>query len=172
MTVPILVAVLITCVVLGVGGALTDVGNWYKRLRKPKWNPPNWVFGPAWTLILGLAAWAGVLAWIHNPDPAAHLRIGILFGVNIVLHMLWSPLFFNLKRPDWAMIEIPFLWVSILALIIGLRPLTPLAPLLLAPYLAWVSFASFLNLTIVRLNAPFDAKAKAKARAATRTAAR
>ena len=79
----------------------------------------------------------------------------ILFGINIVFHMLWSPLFFNLRRPDWALYEIPFLWLSILALMIGLAPLSSQASWLLLPYLLWVTFAAFLNLTIVRLNAPF-----------------
>lgn len=162
MIVPTLVAVLITCVVLATGAALTDVGMWYRRLRKPRWNPPNWLFGPAWTVILGLAAWAGVLAWLHAPDAAARWRIGLLFGANAVLHVLWSPLFFTFKRPDWAMIEMPFLWLSIVALMAGLSPLAPSAPLLLAPYLAWVSFAMVLNLTIVRLNAPFGAGAGAR----------
>jgi tryptophan-rich sensory protein len=83
----------------------------------------------------------------------------VLYGINIVLHLLWSPLFFNLRRPDWALIEVPFLWASILALIVGLAPLAPATAWMLAPYLAWVSFAAFLNLTIVRLNAPFAARA-------------
>jgi translocator protein len=64
-------------------------------------------------------------------------------------------LFFNLRRPDWALIEIPFLWLSIVALIFGLAPLSPAAGWLLAPYLFWVTFAAFLNLTIVRMNRPF-----------------
>ena len=161
MTVTILVAVLITCIVLGVGGALTTVGPWYRALRKPRWNPPNWLFGPAWTLILGLAAWAGVLAWIHAPDAALHGRVAALYALNIAFHMAWSPLFFNLKRPDWALIEVPFLWASILALMIGLGSLAPRIPWLLAPYLAWVSFAAFLNLTIVRMNPPFGERATA-----------
>jgi tryptophan-rich sensory protein len=154
----ILVAVLITSIVLGVGGALTNVGMWYRRLRKPKWNPPNWVFGPAWTVILGLAAWAGVLAWTHASDDAARWRIGALYGANIVLHMAWSPLFFNLKRPDWALMEVPFLWLSILALMAGLAPMSILAAALLIPYLVWVTFAAFLNLTIVRMNPPFGGR--------------
>ena len=162
MTVVVLVAVVITCLVLAIGGALTDVGMWYRRLRKPRWNPPNWLFGPAWTVILGLAAWAGVLAWTRAPDPAALWRIGVLYGVNATLHVLWSPLFFKFKRPDWAMIEMPFLWLSILALMIGLAPMAPLAPGLLAPYLGWVSFAIVLNAAIVRLNAPFGARAPAR----------
>jgi benzodiazapine receptor len=151
----IAVAAVITIAVLGVGGAMTEVGPWYKALNKPSWNPPNWLFGPAWTVILGLAAWAGVLAWNAAPDAAAHWRIGVLYAINITFHMLWSPLFFNFKRPDWALIEVPFLWLSILALIVGVAGVSPLAGWLLAPYLAWVAFAAFLNWTIVRMNAPF-----------------
>jgi tryptophan-rich sensory protein len=152
MIVPITVAVIVTVLMLGIGGATTNVGPWYQTLRKPTWNPPNWAFGPAWTIILGLAAWAAVLAWLGARDVADYWRIGVLYGFNIVLHMLWSPLFFNLQRPDWALIEVPFLWLSILALIIGLAPISALASLLLVPYLLWVSFAAFLNYTIVRLN--------------------
>ena len=155
MTVPIIVAAITTVLVLGVGGLMTTIDSWYQNLSKPSWNPPNWVFGPAWTIILGLAAWAGVLAWGNAAMGAEKLRVIGLFGVNIVLHMLWSPLFFNMRRPDWALIEIPFLWVSILALIIGLAPLAPLSTWLLMPYLLWVAFAAFLNFTIVRMNAPF-----------------
>jgi tryptophan-rich sensory protein len=152
MTPPIIVAAVITILMLGGGGLSITIGSWYRDLRKPPWNPPNWAFGPAWTVILGLAAWAGVLAWTHSRSPADHARVAILFAINVVLHTLWSPLFFNLRRPDWALMEIPFLWLSILALMIGVEPLSPLASLLLMPYLLWVSFAAFLNLTIVRLN--------------------
>jgi tryptophan-rich sensory protein len=152
MTPPVLVAGLIAILMLGGGGLSITIGSWYRDLRKPPWNPPNWAFGPAWTVILGLAAWAGVLAWTHSRSPADHERVAILFAINVVFHTLWSPLFFNMRRPDWALIEIPFLWLSILALVIGVQPLSPLASLLLLPYLLWVSFAAFLNLTIVRLN--------------------
>jgi benzodiazapine receptor len=157
MTTAVIVAAVTVIVVLGVGGALTTVGPWYRALRKPSWNPPDWAFGPAWTVILGLAAWAGVLAWDDAADTASRARIIVLFGVNIVLHMLWSPLFFNFRRPDWALIEVPFLWLSIAALTVGLAPLSSLACWLLLPYLLWVSFAAFLNFTIVRMNAPFSA---------------
>jgi benzodiazapine receptor len=74
-----------------------------------------------------------------------------------VFHLLWSPLFFNLRRPDWALAEVPFLWFSILALMIGLAPYSTLASWLLLPYLLWVAFAAFLNWTIVRMNPPFGA---------------
>jgi translocator protein len=154
-TVPIIIAAIVTVIVLGVGGATTTVGPWYRGLRKPAWNPPDWIFGPAWTVILSLAAWSGVLGWTHAATVGQQLRVAILFSVNILLHMLWSPLFFNFRRPDWALVEVPFLWLSIAALIIGLAPLSSVAAWLLLPYLLWVSFAAFLNLCIVRMNAPF-----------------
>ncbi len=155
MTLTIVVAAALTLGLLVVGGLLTHVGAWYAALRKPSWNPPNWLFGPAWTVILALAAWAGVLAWTHAPDAAAHRRIAVLFGVNMVLHALWSPLFFTLKRPDWALAEAPLLWLSVLALVVGLASYSRSAPWLLAPYLLWVAFAVVLNAKIVQLNRPF-----------------
>jgi tryptophan-rich sensory protein len=154
---PTLFAVAATLALLLVGGLTTQVGPWYRALHKPVWTPPNWLFGPAWTVILGLAAAAGVVAWTHAPGDAARLQIGVLYGVNVVFYSAWSPLFFNLRRPDWALIEIVFLWLSILALVIGLGSISTTAGLLVAPYLAWVSFAGLLNLTIVRLNPPFGA---------------
>jgi tryptophan-rich sensory protein len=156
MSAPSIVAIAVTLLVLGIGGAVTNVGPWYRDLRKPAWNPPNWLFGPAWAVILGLAGWAGVLAWGGARTGAEQARVLALYGLNIALHLAWSPIFFNLRRPDWSLIEVPFLWLSILALIVGLAPLSPLAGVLLAPYLAWVSFAAVLNLVIVRLNAPFS----------------
>ncbi len=159
MTPVIIVAALITLAVLGFGGFTTNVGEWYRNLRKPPWNPPDWLFGPAWTLILCLAGWSGVLAWTHAAGAASHVRVGLLFGATIVFHGLWSPLFFNLKRPDWALLDVPLLWLSILATMIGIAPFSALAAWLLLPYLLWVSFATLLNLTIVRMNAPFGDKA-------------
>jgi tryptophan-rich sensory protein len=167
MTLTIVVAAVITILLLGVGGALTDVGVWYRSIAKPSWNPPDWLFGPAWTVILGLAAWAGVLAWTHATGEAAHVEIGIMFGVNIFFHLLWSPLFFNMRRPDWALIEAPFLWFSVLALVIGLAPYSTLAAWLVVPYLLWVSFATFLNWTIVRMNPPFTGRAVTASKSAS-----
>jgi tryptophan-rich sensory protein len=158
MTLTILVATLITVAVLGFGGLMTKVDSWYYALRKPSWNPPSWLFGPAWTVILVLAAWAGVSAWSAAPTSGDHVRIAVLFGVNIVFHGLWSPLFFNMRRPDWALIEAPLLWLSIAALMVGLAPFSPVAVWLLIPYLVWVSFAVVLNAVIVRMNGPFGGK--------------
>ena len=160
MILPTVIAALTVVFMLGVGGWMTTIGPWYSNLRKPTWNPPKWVFGPAWTVILGLAAWSGVLGWTNASSSAEHIRILVLFGINILLHMLWSPLFFNLRRPDWALIDIPFLWLSIVALMFGLAPLSSVSSWLLAPYLLWVAFAAFLNLTIVRMNRPFHGRSE------------
>ncbi|MDG5488416.1 tryptophan-rich sensory protein [Sphingomonas sp. BGYR3] len=154
---PHVIAAIAWAVILGVGGGvLTTIGPWYRNLKKPSFQPPDWLFGPAWTVILGLAAWAAVLAWDGaGGDPAGQRAIIILYAVNFVGHFLWSPLFFTVKRPDWALIEVVFLWASVLALCIGLRPYSELASWLIVPYLIWVSFAAILNGAIVRLNGPF-----------------
>lgn len=155
-----IIAAIAWAVVLGgAGGALTKIGEWYRNLKKPTWQPPDWLFGPAWTLILGLAAWAAVLAWEGATDDAGRTTIVILYAVNFICHLLWSPLFFTLRRPDWSLIEVVFLWVSVLMLCIFLRQFSVLASWLIVPYFVWVSFAAILNLNIVKLNGPFgDAK--------------
>lgn len=150
---PLIVSGACAIVLLGVGAVATPIGPWYRDLRKPSWQPPDWLFGPAWTVILGLAAWSAAIAWKAAPD--AHAAIVILFAVNALCHFLWSPLFFRLRRPDWALVEVVFLWASLVALLVGLWPMSHFAALLIVPYFAWVSFAAFLNLTIVRLNGPF-----------------
>lgn len=155
MSTPILAAIAAALFLTIGGGLLTPVGEWYRTLRKPAWNPPNWVFGPAWTIILGLWAWAGVLAWRGAIDDGGRTAVLTLFGVNAVCHFLWSPLFFKLRRPDWALVEVVFLWASLVALLVGLRQFSVLASWLIVPYFVWVSFAACLNGVIVRLNRPF-----------------
>jgi translocator protein len=157
---PVVAAIVIVILMLAVGGGTTTVGAWYEDLRKPSWNPPNWIFGPAWTGILALAAWSGVSAWTNTTDEAGRILLLSLFGSNIVLHMLWSPLFFALKRPDWALAEVPILWLSIVALMLGVGRYSTLAVWLLLPYLLWVTFAAVLNFQIVRLNRPFRARVR------------
>lgn len=139
----------------GLGGLMTPIDGWYRDLRKPSWQPPNWAFGPAWTLILGLAAWSAVIAWNAAPDDVARMRVIVLFAVNALCHAGWSPLFFRWRRPDWALVEVVFLWSSLVALLVGLWPIAPMASLLIVPYFLWVSFAAWLNRTIVVLNHPF-----------------
>ena len=151
----IAVAALWGLAVAGIGAWLTELSSWYYALRKPGWQPPDWLFGPAWSVILALASLSAFLGWRSAEGSESRNLIAALFLANGVLNILWSPLFFKLRRPDWALIEVPFLWLSILAPIIVLAPISTFASLLLVPYLAWVSFAAVLNLTIVRLNQPF-----------------
>jgi translocator protein len=151
-TVDIVAAVLWGVLVAGAGAFLTELSPWYHALKRPSWQPPDWLFGPAWTVILGLASLSLLLALRQSQDRESRLLVAGLFVANGVLNVLWSPLFFKLRRPDWALVEVPFLWLSILAPILLLWPVSWRASLLLLPYLAWVSFAAFLNLTIVQLN--------------------
>jgi translocator protein len=154
-----LVAVLWLSVVALAGGLLTEVGPWYESLNFPKLRPPNWLFGPAWTTIYVFVAVGGVLAYNAAQGPWRSLLIG-LFLLNSALNVCWSPLFFKLKRPDWALAEwVPF-WLSVAAIVACAYQIRPLAAGFLSVYLAWVTFAGWLNWRIVALNAPFGRKAR------------
>lgn len=148
-------AALAGVVVAVAGGLLTETGAWYHGLRKPSWKPPDWAFGPVWTVIIILAVIAAALAWTAASTPAARTAIFMVLLVNSVLNIAWSGFFFKLRRPDWALVEVALLWLSILALIVVLGAMSATAGLLLLPYLAWVSVAAFLNYRIVQLNKPF-----------------
>src|SRR5690606_10541549 len=121
------------------GGLATEIGPWYQALRKPAFQPPDWLFGPAWTLIFLLTAIAAADCWRKARSDADRRWIVLVFTVNGILNVVWSVLFFKLRRPDWALGEVVLLWVSIVSLMIVARPLSTRALVLLAPYLAWVS---------------------------------
>lgn len=146
----------------GSGGALTEIGPWYRELKKPSWQPPDWAFGPAWTIILGLAGWSFYLAAHAATTVDDALVVGGLFAANFVFHLAWSPLFFKAKRPDWALAENILLWLSVLALCLVLPRYSELAGQLNWPYLAWVTFALVLNWKVVQLNRPFGPQAPAE----------
>jgi translocator protein len=131
---------------------LESVATWYPTLTKPSWNPPSWVFGPVWTLLYTMIGVALYLVWTRHIG--GHIRILWLriFGVQLVLNALWSVLFFGARTLDYALIEIAFLWCSILALILLALRFDKRVSLLLIPYLLWVSFASYLNYTLWVLN--------------------
>ena len=124
------------------GALTTDIGPWYRSLNEPTWKPPDALFGPAWTTIFALAAIAGVIAWQRATSRSQREWILILFAANGFLNVLWSLLFFRLHRPDWALAEVGFLWLSIVALIVHLGRFSRPSGWLLTPYLAWVSFAN------------------------------
>jgi len=154
-TKPIVVAAGVALLIAILGGTITDLGPWYQSLERPAWQPPDWLFGPAWTTIFGLAAISAAIAWHRAPTQKTRDWIVILFLLNGFLNLLWSLLFFRVQRPDWALLEVGLLWLSILLLMISLMRLSRLSSLLLLPYLAWVTFAGVLNWKIVQLNGPF-----------------
>jgi len=124
---------------------------WYAALVKPAWNPPGWVFGPVWTtlyLLMGTAAW---LVWRRGGWGAQRRPLG-WFVAQLALNTLWTPLFFGFHRIDLALLDIVVLWGVIVATIVAFARTSHIAAWLLAPYLAWVSFATFLTFTLWRLN--------------------
>ncbi len=151
---PFLIAFLAAMAVGTLGALTTDLGTWYMTLNKPWWQPPDWLFGPVWTTIFALAALSAVFAWRRAPDRPARETIILLFVASAFFNVLWSALFFRLKRPDWALIEVGFLWLSVLVPIVILARYSAKSSWLLFPYLAWVTFAGILNYEIVKLNPP------------------
>jgi tryptophan-rich sensory protein len=147
-----LVAAGVTVGVAVLGSLGTDLGPWYQGLKQPAWKPPDAWFGPAWTLIFVLTAWAATRAWLRAAAAGERQRVLWVFGLNGAHNVLWSRRFFRWRRPDWALAEVVPFWLSIVALIVVARRIDRLAALLLAPYLAWVTFAAALNAAVVRLN--------------------
>lgn len=131
-------------------GARFTPGEWYLELAKPAWTPPGWLFGPVWTVLyvtIGVAAW---LIWRHHGfRPKAAWWA---WGTQLVLNAAWSWIFFGLRAPGWALVEILALGGTILVTIAMFWRLRPAAGALLLPYLAWVAFATALNAAIWALN--------------------
>lgn len=149
----ILTVAAITVLVAVAGGLLTDIGPWYRELNKPSWQPPDWLFGPAWTIIFILAAFAAIDSYTVAPVGARQAVIWV-FAINAVLNIGWSLFFFTLKSPMMALYEVVLLWLSIISIMVVIWPFSKYGPAALLPYLAWVSFAAWLNYNIVKLNAP------------------
>jgi translocator protein len=149
---PVLGAAFVTFVAAGIGGYMTDTGPWYQALRKPAWKPPDWAFGPVWTVILILCIWSFAVGWREAPDASTQSWLVVLFLVNAVFHVGWNVVFFGLKRPDLAVYESVLLWLSILAPLLFLWQYTPKAALMLVPYLVWVAIATKLTADIAKLN--------------------
>lgn len=150
-----LLASILLCQFAGVIGSIytaSSLENWYLLLEKPSFNPPSWVFFPVWTTLYTLIGTSLYLVWekgLQEPE----VKKGILiFGIQLGLNSLWSFLFFGLKSPYYAFIEIIFLWLAILLTILQFRKTSKVAPYLLLPYIIWVSFAGVLNYYLWILN--------------------
>ena len=127
---------------------VNSVSSWYVTLIKPSFNPPSWVFGPVWTILYFLMGVSLYLIWIKKFDKNAFT----FFTIQLILNALWSIIFFGLKSPLFAFVEIIFLWVAILITIIYFYKINEISAYLLIPYILWVSFAAILNFSIMVLN--------------------
>ena len=140
---------------VGIGAGIataSSVQDWYPNLRKPSWNPPNWVFGPAWALLYTMMGVALYRVWGMGTDNPAVRWALILFGVQLVFNGLWSLLFFGMRSPGLGLVEVIFLWLSVVATTVAFGLLDPVSWFLLVPYVAWVTFAAVLNGAVWWLN--------------------
>jgi translocator protein len=146
-----LVGWLALCFAAAALGGLFMPGEWYAQLQKPSWNPPSWIFGPAWTALYTMMAIAAWLVWQRGGFATQRLALG-LFLLQLLFNAAWSPLFFGLRNPALAFVDILLLWLTLLATLLIFWRRSRVAGVLLIPYLAWVSFASALNFALWRLN--------------------
>jgi benzodiazapine receptor len=147
---------LISCIAVclgaaGLGSLLTQpaLRPWYAGLAKPWWTPPNWLFGPVWTILYLAMAVAAWLVWRRSSLTAFPMQ---LFLLQLLLNVAWSAIFFHFRAPGWAFIEIATLWCAILLTTIAFGRSAPLPGWLMIPYLMWVTYAAALNFAIWRLN--------------------
>ena len=148
----VLAGLIILCLVTGMIGGMVSaaaIEDWYRTLAKPSWNPPDWVFGPVWTALYVMMAVAAWLVWRTRDRVRPAL---ILFFVQLALNLLWSLLFFGARSPGLALVEVVFLWTSVLLTMLAFFGRQTTAGWLFVPYLAWVSFAAILNFAIWSMN--------------------
>ncbi len=132
-------------------GAQFMPGAWYESLNKPPLNPPNWIFGPVWTVLYGMMAVAAWRVWRKAGLRGSRSAL-VLFGLQLVINAAWSALFFGAQQPLWALIDIGALWLAIVSTIWAFGRIDRVAAGLLLPYLAWVTFAGYLNAMLWWLN--------------------
>lgn len=156
----LIISVVVPLVAGGIGSFFTtpNIETWYAELVRPSFSPPNWIFAPVWTLLfilMGVALWLVWSSYEKSKDEKTRKNIKIaifLFGVQIILNVFWSIIFFGTQNPGLAFAEIIILWLAILATIIAFVKVSRWAGWLLLPYILWVSFAAYLNYAIWMLN--------------------
>jgi translocator protein len=146
-----LLGFIVACFLAALTGAVFRPGDWYEQLAKPSWRPPNRLFAPIWTALYICIAISGWLVWREAGFVRASLPLTI-YGLQLFLNTIWSPIFFGLHRIDLGFLDIVLLWLSIVGTIALFYPINESAALLLLPYLAWVTFAAVLNFALWRLN--------------------
>ena len=160
-TLKFIIAIVVSELAGIIGSAVTtpSIPTAYRGLVKPVFNPPSWVFGPVWTTLFALMGISLFWIWQKRPYILENIRMlwvwrmgVVLFSGQLILNTLWSIIFFGLRSPGGALIEIVFLWLAILSTIIAFAKISKLAAWLLVPYIVWVGFAMYLNYSIWRLN--------------------
>ncbi|GGL56034.1 tryptophan-rich sensory protein TspO [Wenxinia marina] len=139
---------LVAALAAGATGAAFPPGAWYERLQKPTWVPPNAAFPIVWTVLYVLMAIAGARV-AGEPDSGAAMAF---WALQIALNALWTPLFFGLRRMQWAMVVMGLLWLAVLGCLIAHWRVDWVSGLMFVPYLAWVTTAGALNWSVLRLN--------------------
>lgn len=130
----------------------SSIADWYVNVNKPSFNPPNWIFGPVWITLYTLMGIASYLIWKARKKNLQTKTALIIYAVHLVLNVLWSIIFFGLRNPGMAFVEIIILLIMILATMYWFFKINKTAFYLFVPYLLWVSFASVLNFYIWKLN--------------------
>ena len=140
----------------GIGSLFTfkAIPTWYSKLRKPPYTPPNWVFGPVWTILYILMGISVFLVWQEGLATSGATLAFILFWAQLSINALWSIIFFGIRSIWGGFITIIILWFLILATIVAAFPISIWAGVLLIPYIVWVSIASYLNAGVWLLNRP------------------
>lgn len=150
-----LVASIVICQLAGIIGSfftVSSVSTWYLTLNKPFFNPPSWLFGPVWITLYFLMGISLYIVW-NKGIRSKEAKIAVsVFGVQLILNFLWSIIFFGLKLPSFAFIEIILMWLAIIATVVYFYRISKVASYILIPYLLWVSFAAILNFAIYYLN--------------------
>jgi benzodiazapine receptor len=149
----LIVSIVFTLGLGSLGGIFTvsEIPNWYAGLQKPSFNPPNFLFGPVWTILYILMGISFYLVWKKSSSKIRANGIA-LFIIQFTLNFFWSIIFFKYHLIFWAFIEIIVMWVFILFTIFSFAKLNKTAAWLLVPYISWVSFAAILNFAILHLN--------------------
>jgi tryptophan-rich sensory protein len=146
---------LIVCQFAGfIGSVFTTpaIPTWYVTLNKPSFTPPNWLFSPVWIFLFVLMGLSAFLVWSKGLDDKRVKTVIGIFGVQLILNILWSAVFFGFRSPLAGLIEIAILWIAILLTILNFFKVSKTAGFLQIPYILWVSFATVLNFFIWRLN--------------------
>ncbi len=149
-----IISIMLPLIIGGISGYFTtsSISGWYVHINKPWFNPPNWIFGPVWTLLYFLMGIAFYLIWKSDCLIDLKKEAAALFLLQLSINFMWSLIFFYWKQPGWAFLDITVMWVMILLTIFSFGKISSTASWLMVPYICWVSFAAVLNYSIWRLN--------------------